>query len=50
VENVLRPYSFESRSQDNIKAIRITEDVVNKKGDAIMVLRDKKAKPAVAQG
>jgi ATP-dependent Clp protease ATP-binding subunit ClpX len=51
VEDVLRPYSFDSRSQDNIKAIRITEDVVNKKGEAVMVLRgDKKTKPAVAQG
>lgn len=52
VEDVLRPYSFESRSHDNIKAIRITEDVVNKKGEAVMVLREKRKaeKPAVAQG
>ncbi len=49
VEDILRPYSFESRSRTDIKAIRITEDVVNKKGDAVIVTREKK-KPAVATG
>lgn len=49
IEDVLRPYSFDSRSEDNIKAIRITEDVVAKKGEAVVVRRDIK-KPAVAQG
>ncbi len=50
VEDILRPYSFESRSQSDIKAIRITEDVVNKKGDAVVVRREPKKPPAVAQG
>lgn len=49
VEDVLRPYSYETRSKGNVKAIRITEDVVNKKGEAILVHRETK-KPAVAQG
>jgi ATP-dependent Clp protease ATP-binding subunit ClpX len=56
VEDILRPYSFESRSEPNIKAIRITEDVVNKKdGATAMIVRKEPKKkadppPAVAQG
>jgi ATP-dependent Clp protease ATP-binding subunit ClpX len=49
IEEVLRPYSFESRSQPDIKAIRITEDVINKKGEAVIVRREKK-KAQVAAG
>jgi ATP-dependent Clp protease ATP-binding subunit ClpX len=49
VEETLRPYSFESRSDPQVKAIRVTEDVVNKKGDAVIVRREPK-KPAVAAG
>ena len=43
VEHVMKPYSFESRSQDNIKAIRITEDTVEKKGKAVIITREPKA-------
>jgi ATP-dependent Clp protease ATP-binding subunit ClpX len=49
VEDILRPYSFESRSQTNVKAIRITEDVVNKTGEAVVVRREGK-KAQVATG
>lgn len=49
VEQVMQPYSFESRSQENIKAIRITEETVEKKGQAIIVTKETKAKK-VAQG
>jgi ATP-dependent Clp protease ATP-binding subunit ClpX len=49
IEDVLRPFSFESRSETDIKAIRITEDVVLKKGEAVIVRREAK-KQAVAQG
>jgi ATP-dependent Clp protease ATP-binding subunit ClpX len=42
VEDVLRPYSFESRSQPDVTAIRITEDVVNKKAEAIIIRREPK--------
>ena len=48
VEDVLRPYSFESRSRTDVKAIRITEDVVNKKAEAILVHRDSKLSKAAA--
>lgn len=37
VEDVLRPYSFEVRSQGNVRAIRITEDTVEKKGEALVM-------------
>lgn len=50
VEDILRPYSFDTRSRGDVKAIRVTEDVVNKKGEAVLVTREKKAKPAVATG
>ena len=46
VEDVLRPYSFETRSRTDVKAIRITEDVVNKKAEAILVHRDSKPSKA----
>jgi ATP-dependent Clp protease ATP-binding subunit ClpX len=49
VEETMRPYSFESRSQTNIKAIRITEDVLRKKAEAVIVRREPK-NPAVATG
>jgi ATP-dependent Clp protease ATP-binding subunit ClpX len=42
VESILQPYSFESRSQPNIKAIRITEEVVEKKGKAVIVTKEPK--------
>jgi endopeptidase Clp ATP-binding regulatory subunit ClpX len=42
VEDILRDYSYESRSQADIKAIRITEDVVTKKGQAKIVRREPK--------
>ena len=47
VEGVLQPYSFESRSHSDIRAIRITQECVEKKGQAILVTREP---PAVAQG
>ena len=49
VEQVMQPYSFETRSQENIKAIRITEEVVERKGQAVIVTSEPKAKKAVAQ-
>ena len=39
----MQPYSFESRSQPNIKAIRITEETVEKKGSAVIVTKEPKA-------
>ena len=50
VEQVLQPYSFESRSQDNIKAIRITEETVEKKGKAVIVTGEPKAEKTLANG
>jgi ATP-dependent Clp protease ATP-binding subunit ClpX len=47
VESVLRPYSFDSPSDDSIKAIRITEECVSGKGKAIIVSKEPMA---TAQG
>ena len=40
VEQVMQPYSFESRSRTDIKAIRITADVVDKKAPAIIMTKE----------
>jgi len=37
VETLLRPYSFDAPSDSSIKAIRITEDAVTGKGQAVLV-------------
>lgn len=47
VEGVLQPYSFESRSHADLQAIRITQECVEKKGQAVLVTREPKA---LAQG
>lgn len=43
VEAVLRPYSFDAPSDEALKAIRVTEDAVTGKGQAVMVREESKA-------
>lgn len=43
VESVLRPYSFDAPSDETLKAIRITEDAVTGKGQAVLVREEAKA-------
>jgi hypothetical protein len=38
----MQPFSFESRSRPDIKAIRITEECVDKKGSAVIVTKEPK--------
>lgn len=43
LEKVLRPYSFDYPSEEEVTAVRITEDVVLGKGDAVVVREGRKA-------
>lgn len=44
LEKVLRPYSFDYPSEDEVTAVRITEDVILGKGDAVVVREGKRVK------
>lgn len=51
MERTLRPYSYDYPSEDEITAVRITEDVVLGKGEAVVVREGRKEpKPAAMQG
>jgi len=51
MEKILRPYSYDYPSEDEVSAVRITEDVVLGKGEAIVVREGKKKpEPSVMQG
>jgi ATP-dependent protease Clp ATPase subunit len=51
MEKILRPYSYDYPSEQEVTAVRITEDVVSGKGEAIVVREGrKKPEPAVMQG
>lgn len=55
LERILRPYSFDYPSELDVEAVRITEEVVKKTGEAIVVNGDRRKKkpeppPVAAQG
>lgn len=52
MEKILRPYSYDYPSEDEITAVRIIEDVVTGKGEAVVVRegRKKEPKPTAMQG
>jgi ATP-dependent Clp protease ATP-binding subunit ClpX len=46
LEKVLRPYSFDYPSEEEVTAVRITEDVILGKGEAVIVREGRKSKQA----